>query len=81
MGDGSLSVPEDHQSQRMIKAIIADLQKHWKCEIHSKEKEKYCWKSEGICYELSHNNLGFWAIEIVGFDVDEAVIVTDRISD
>jgi hypothetical protein len=74
MGDGSSSVPEGHHSQRKIKTMIADLQKRWKCEIHSKEKEKYCWKSEGICYELSHNNLGFWAIEIVGFGVDEVLI-------
>lgn len=70
--DSASNVPENH-AQTAIKNTIADLQKHWKCAIHSKEKDKYCWKFEGICRELSFNNLGFWAVEIVGFDINEAI--------
>ena len=45
---------------------MADLQKRWKCTLHSKNKDAFCWQSDdGICYELTFNNLGFWAIEIV----------------
>lgn len=45
---------------------MADLQKRWKCVLHSKNKDAFCWQSdEGICYELTFNQLGYWAIEIV----------------
>ena len=45
---------------------MADLQKRWKCVLHSKNKDTFCWQSDdGICYELTFNQLGYWAIEIV----------------
>ena len=69
--DGTLNALEENQTQKTIKTMIADLQKCWKCTTHSKDKEKCCWQSEGICYELSFNHLGFWAIEIVGFDISD----------
>ena len=74
-GDGTSNVPEDNHAQKAIKTTIADLQKRWKCDIHSKEKEKHCWQSEGICHELSFNHFGFWAIEIVGFDANNPFIL------
>lgn len=70
--DGASNVPEENYAQKAIKATIAELQERWKCAIHSKNKEVYCWQSNGICYELSFHNLGFWAIEIVGFDIDDS---------
>jgi hypothetical protein len=48
------------------KAAVADLQKHWKCALHSKNSDTFCWQSdEGICYELLYQQIGFWAIEMV----------------
>ena len=48
------------------KAAVADLQKRWRCSFHSKDgKDTICWQSEGLCYEISISQLGYWAIEIV----------------
>jgi hypothetical protein len=46
---------------------LAALQVKWWCELHSKDKDVYCWNSKpgDICYALSHSNLGYWAMEIV----------------
>lgn len=52
--------------QELRKATMAELQTRWKCTLHSKNKDAFCWQSDdGICYELTFNHLGFWAIEIV----------------
>lgn len=60
------SIAAFRQVQDLRKATLADLQKHWKCKLHSKDKDAFCWQSnDNICYELSFNQLGFWAIEIV----------------
>ena len=75
--DSSSNAPEPNYAQRVIKETLADLQKHWKCSIHSKNKECFCWQFEGICYELSFNQLGFWAVEIVRFNKPRICLYTD----
>ena len=48
------------------KTTVAELHKCWTCSIHSKDKDILCWQSDdGLCYELTFQHLGFWAIEIV----------------
>jgi hypothetical protein len=53
----------ESQAKRM--EVIKDLQKQWRCEVHLKDKDVYCWQSDGLCYTLVHNNIVYWAIEIV----------------
>ncbi|KAH9955581.1 hypothetical protein BGW80DRAFT_1258085 [Lactifluus volemus] len=50
------------------KVAVADLQQRWKCLLHSKTKETFCWQSpqsNSICYEFTFTQLGLWAMEIV----------------
>jgi hypothetical protein len=64
--DSSSSNPAFTHAKELRKEAIADLQKRWRCSIHSKDKDIMCWQSDdGICYELTFQQLGFWAIEIV----------------
>lgn len=45
---------------------IAELQKRWHCDLHSKDKDAYCYQDVGsVCYELTIQNMTFWALEIV----------------
>ena len=46
---------------------LEELQQHWKCTMHSKDKDTYCYKDGHICYVLTIQNLGYWALEIVCF--------------
>ncbi|KAH9955210.1 hypothetical protein BGW80DRAFT_1467220 [Lactifluus volemus] len=61
------SNPSTH-TQMSQKVAVADLQQRWKCLLHSKTKETFCWQSpqsNSICYELTFTQLGLWAMEIV----------------
>ena len=40
--NGALKTLKENQVQKAIKITIANLQKCWKCSIHSKDKKKYC---------------------------------------
>lgn len=46
---------------------IGELQQRWKCQIHSKDKDVYCYNDGHMCYILTIQNIGFWALEIVYF--------------
>jgi len=46
---------------------LEELQQRWKCPIHSKDKETYCYNDGHICYVLTIQNMGYWALEIVRF--------------
>ncbi|KAI9567638.1 hypothetical protein HD554DRAFT_2039368 [Boletus coccyginus] len=53
------------EQQKLIKA----LQKRWMCNTHSRGTESpvYCYSPAGsnICYPLSHNNIAFWALQVM----------------
>ncbi|KAI6022251.1 hypothetical protein BKA83DRAFT_8627 [Pisolithus microcarpus] len=52
-----------------LQKLVEDLQKHWRCEKHSKGPESlvYCYSPSGanICYPLTHANISYWAVEIM----------------
>jgi hypothetical protein len=47
--------------------IMGELQARWRCKLHSKDKDIYCWNltESSVCYVLTISNLGFWAVDIV----------------
>ncbi|KAH9979303.1 hypothetical protein BGW80DRAFT_1248676 [Lactifluus volemus] len=66
-GTSSNSNPVSNHTQMSQKAVVADLQQHWKCLLHSKTKDTFCWQSpqsNRVCYELTFTHLGLWAMEI-----------------
>lgn len=66
MGDTNNPSSTFRQVDELRKATVGDLEERWKCVLHSKNKDAFCWQSDdGICYELTYNQLGFWAVEIV----------------
>jgi len=66
--DSMLSNPAFAHAKELRKEAMGDLQKHWRCSIHSKDRDSFCWQLDGgLCYKLTFQQLGFWAIEIVSF--------------
>ncbi|KIJ08897.1 hypothetical protein PAXINDRAFT_18005 [Paxillus involutus ATCC 200175] len=53
----------------MQQGFIAALHERWKCDMHTKEPGNpvYCYNPPGtnMCYQLSHNSISFWAVQIV----------------
>ncbi|KAI9568181.1 hypothetical protein HD554DRAFT_2038998 [Boletus coccyginus] len=53
------------EQQKLIEA----LQKRWTCNTHSRGTESpvYCYSPAGsnVCYPLSHNNIAFWALQVM----------------
>ncbi|KAF8550140.1 hypothetical protein OG21DRAFT_1525349 [Imleria badia] len=46
--------------------LIQKLQERWRCKIHSKGNDKWCYSPSGsnICQTMTISNLSFWAIQI-----------------
>jgi hypothetical protein len=53
----------------MQQEFIAALHEHWKCDAHTKDPGNpvYCYNPPGtnMCYQLSHNSISYWAVQIV----------------
>ena len=53
----------------MYQEFIAVLHKWWQCDMHTKDPGSpvYCYNLPGtnVCYQLSHNSISYWAIQIV----------------
>ena len=60
-----MSTLDEYETQQ--ETVIAELQKMWRCEYHSKGKDLYCYvdPSNGLCFGLSHQNFGYWANQVV----------------
>ncbi|KAF8546666.1 hypothetical protein OG21DRAFT_1490949 [Imleria badia] len=52
----------------MLQEFIVELHKQWKCDAHTKDpgNPTYCYNPHGtnMCYQLSHNSISFWAVQI-----------------
>ncbi|KAI9573342.1 hypothetical protein HD554DRAFT_2167603 [Boletus coccyginus] len=61
-GSGTAS---DGASRRL--KLVGKLQERWKCKIHSKGTDKWCYSPSGsnICQMLMISNLSFWAIQVM----------------
>ncbi|KAI6097620.1 hypothetical protein EDD16DRAFT_1719116 [Pisolithus croceorrhizus] len=61
--------------------LIEDLQKHWRCEKHSKGLDSlvFCYSPSGVsvCYPLTHSNISYWALEIMD-DNDCGRVMIDK---
>lgn len=52
------------QAQQM--QIISELQFRWRCTKHLKDYDIYCYPIDGnVCFTLTHDNISFWAVEII----------------
>ncbi|KAF9234994.1 hypothetical protein BU15DRAFT_65215 [Melanogaster broomeanus] len=52
----------------MQQEFIAALHERWKCDAHTKDSGNpvYCYNppSTNVCYQLSHNSISYWAVQI-----------------
>ncbi|KAI9568347.1 hypothetical protein HD554DRAFT_2172429 [Boletus coccyginus] len=62
----SFADPELDGASRRLK-LVGKLQERWKCKIHSKGTDKWCYSPSGgnICQMLTISNLSFWAIQVM----------------
>ena len=63
---GESADPELDGASRRLK-LIRKLQERWRCKIHSKGTDRWCYSPSGgnICQTMTISNLSFWAIQIV----------------
>ncbi|KAI9572444.1 hypothetical protein HD554DRAFT_2036032 [Boletus coccyginus] len=77
--------PELDGTSRCLK-LVGKLQERWKCKIHSKGTDKWCYSpsSGNICQTLTISNLSFWTIQVMEglatIDEKPASLILDSVS-